>query len=83
MHNPSLAPTGAATDTTPAWRTFAGERVVVYAAAGTHGAKRAPAVAKLADRAVEALERLLTPRAGAAWRIGSHLSGRPDRGSAG
>ncbi len=60
MHNPSLAPTGAQPNTA-AWRTFAGERVVVYAAAGTHGAKRAPAVAKLADRAVEALERLLSP----------------------
>src|SRR5919109_554149 len=44
-----------------AWRHFAGKRVIVHAPNGGYAARRAPALLREADQAVEALERLLAP----------------------
>src|SRR4051812_44163658 len=45
----------------PNWRTYAGKRVTIYAADGSYAAKRAPLELREAERAIEALEKLLNP----------------------
>ena len=47
----------------PIWRTYPGKRVTVHAPEGSYAATRAPAELREAERAVEALEKLLEPPA--------------------
>src|SRR5438067_5579105 len=52
---------GEATTETASWRTYAGKRVTVHAPEGSYAAKRAPGELREADRAFDALEKLLDP----------------------
>src|SRR5439155_20714841 len=45
----------------PNWRTYAGKRVTVHAPEGSYAARRAPGELREADRAFDALEKLLDP----------------------
>src|SRR5689334_5033171 len=46
---------------TPTWRTYPGKRVTVHAPDGSYAAKRAAAELREAERAADALEKLLEP----------------------
>src|SRR5438093_1903647 len=52
---------GEATVETPNWREYAGKHVTVHAPEGSYAARRAPAELREADRAFDALEKLLDP----------------------
>src|SRR5918997_1776626 len=45
----------------PDWQDYVGKRVLVYALYGAYAFKRAPTVLRVAERAAEALTRLLKP----------------------
>src|SRR5438874_2670498 len=52
---------GEATMETASWRTYAGKRVTVHAPEGSYAARRAAGELREADRAFDALEKLLDP----------------------
>src|SRR5437773_1755708 len=52
---------GEANIETPNWRVYAGKHVIVHAPDGSYAAKRAPGELREADRAFDALEKLLNP----------------------
>src|SRR5437879_973218 len=58
------------------WRTYAGKRVAVHAPEGSYAARRAPAELHEAERAAEALEKLLEPPEGkrGAGRVDIYLT---------
>src|SRR5919202_2640104 len=79
-HGPNgQADPGEAVMETPNWREYAGKHVTVHAPEGSYAAKRAPAELREADRAFDALEKLLDPpdsKRGDASRVDVYLADR-------